>query len=225
VPVERGKLWRADDCRLTRKYDGEFEARELGGALFAGERVRRKSGGCYTASDLARLDQFGEFYAVFDVLAVPGKWVGTLPLRTRHGELEARARAFDGQRVITAETVQDVAGALAAGAEGVCRNEWDSPYGTMLAVKRGGIWVCRVSGVNGTQSAEIERAEGVGGETFNIQHSTSNIQWKPAGRVKLGGGKIDRVRVGSLIRVEGMGLTRGGKIREPRPCREWLVKF
>lgn len=225
VPIESATLWRPDEARLTRKYDGEFEARELGGALFAGEWVRRKSGGCYTASDLARLAAWGEFYAVFDCLAVPGQWLGNRPLQVRQAALNDRAGAFDGQRVILAETVVDVAAALAAGAEGVCRNEWGAPYGAMLAVKRGGIWLCRVSRLGGTQAAEIERAEQTDGETFNIEHSTSNIQWKPAGRVKLGGGKIDRVRPGSLVRIEGMGLTDGGKIREPRPCREWLVKY
>jgi hypothetical protein len=45
------------------------------------------------------------------------------------------------------------------------------------------------------------------------------------GRVKMGGGKCDQVRIGSIIRVEGLGLTDLGKIREPRACREWLVKL
>ena len=63
----------------------------------------------------------------------------------------------------------------------------------------------------GTQSVEIE------------------INGQPAGRVALLGGKCDRVRVGSVLKVEGFGLTPAGRIREPRVCRDtptsWLVRF
>jgi hypothetical protein len=45
------------------------------------------------------------------------------------------------------------------------------------------------------------------------------------GKVTLRGGKCDQVRIGSIIRVEGMGLTSVGKIRQPQPCREWIVKY
>jgi hypothetical protein len=49
------------------------------------------------------------------------------------------------------------------------------------------------------------------------------------GKVTLRGGKIDRVRVGSIIKIEGLELHASGVIRDPRPCMDtetsWLVKF
>jgi hypothetical protein len=69
---------------------------------------------------------------------------------------------------------------------------------------------CRVISTGATQSVGIADAE-TGADR---------------GHVTLRGGKCDRVRVGSAIKVEGMGLTAAGRIREPR-CTEkvWLVKF
>ena len=63
-----------------------------------------------------------------------------------------------------------------------------------------------------------------GEQTSDFRLPTSDF-----GSVPLLGGKCDRVRVGSIIKVEGFGLTAGGKIREPRVCRDtatsWLVKY
>ena len=59
-----------------------------------------------------------------------------------------------------------------------------------------------------------------------IEGGTSNIE---CGHVALRGGKCDRVLVGSIVKVEGFGLTAAGMIREPRVCGDtptsWLVKF
>lgn len=102
----------------------------------------------------------------------------------------------------------------ARGGEGVCAFDWDAPWGEMLACKRLETFLCAVTGFcGGTQSVNIALA-GTG---------------KPCGHVALRGGKCDRVRVGSIIKVEGFGLTAAGCIREPRPCKDtamsWLVKF
>ena len=42
--------------------------------------------------------------------------------------------------------------------------------------------------------------------------------------VRFGGGKADRIHVGSIVRVESVGLTSVGKIREGKLASEWLVK-
>jgi len=77
------------------------------------------------------------------------------------------------------------------------------------------IFLCRVCSIGGSQSVGIEVVE---------CQSGGNIHPAPC-FVPLQGGKVDQVRVGTLIRVSGMGLTAAGKIREPKACREWLVKY
>jgi len=103
---------------------------------------------------------------------------------------------------------------LAHGGEGVCAFDWDAPWGEMWACKRLETFPCIVTEFcGGNQSARIALA--------------SNGQ--PCGGVVLRGGKIELVRIGSLIKVEGYGLTTAGMIREPRLCRDtprsWLIKY
>ena len=98
---------------------------------------------------------------------------------------------------------------IAAGGEGVCAHDWDAPYGEMLAYKASEIYTVCVTATGATQSVQIaDVATG-----------------RPMGNVPLRGGKCDRVRVGSILRVEGMGLTDKGLIRQPQPCADWLVQF
>ena len=98
---------------------------------------------------------------------------------------------------------------LKAGAEGVVAVDWSAPWGNLVAHKANSIHTCRITSTSGKQSVGIADA----------------ATGQDRGRVKLGGGKADQVRVGSIIRVEGMGLTDAGKIRQPQPCREWLIQF
>jgi hypothetical protein len=84
----------------------------------------------------------------------------------------------------------------------------------MLACKRIVEMVCLVTGfVPGIQSVAI--ADPTTGQ--------------PRGRVALRAGKLDKVRIGSLVKVIGMSLTERGLIREPRLCSDspgsWLVKY
>ena len=104
---------------------------------------------------------------------------------------------------------------LNAGGEGAVFKSWDSTYfAPMLAAKRIETWICRVAGFNGgTQSVRI--VDGASGQA--------------RGNLPLFGGKCDRVRVGSILKVEGFGLHASGLIREGRVCRDtpdsWLVCF
>jgi hypothetical protein len=84
----------------------------------------------------------------------------------------------------------------------------------MLAAKRLETWVCRVAGFNARQSVRI----------------VDNASGQERGNLPLFGGKCDRVRIGSVVKVEGFGLHhRCGKIREPRICKDtdtsWLIQF
>lgn len=153
----------------------------------------------------------GDFYA-FDCVEFEGVDVRTHSLSSRlnyrdslavqHGILTVRTDT-DGVRLLI-----DV---LANGGEGVVRKQPNSNYFTaMEACKRSWIWHCRVRAVSPmAQSVEIECAD-----------SGADL-----GRVPMRAGKADQVRKGSLIRVEGLCLTKNGKIREPRLCREWLTAF
>lgn len=104
---------------------------------------------------------------------------------------------------------------LNAGGEGALFKSWDSTFfAPMLAAKRIETWICRVAGFNGgTQSVVIVDA----------------ASGQARGKLPLLGGKCDRVRVGSLVKVEGFGLHRSGLDREPRVCKDtsesWLVQF
>ena len=219
--VQRGELASLRNVNYSRKIDGELATATFrsgvqgqGGveAVLACENmVSMRSGGFYTESDRLNFDRYGSWLAVWDILSVNGVSVGNEPLRLRLAQLAALAPLFKpSDRLFMVETSQNpdfVAKCFDSGAEGVCAKDLDSGYGSMLAAKVGGVWTCRVSSVGATQSVGI------------VDAVTGQIR----GNVSLFGGKVDRVRVGSWIRIEGLGLTRDGKIREPKPAREWLV--
>jgi hypothetical protein len=212
---EQAREWQAADFLIQRKYDGDLSRVQLGGgATVLAEFMRPKSGGFFTAADHAMHARFPMgWWAALTVDELNGENVLHESTAWRWGCLRKLA-SFFAPDIVMAEVVTDVDAAFAGGAEGVVGHAWEAPWGEMLAVKQGGVWTCRVTSVGGTQSVEIQ-----------IVQSPESTVGRPAGRVKLGGGKVDRVRVGSIIRVEGMGLTDGGKIRQPVACREWLVKF
>jgi len=204
--------------RRTRKYDGEFSVIELAGCTVLAERVTAKSGAFLTAEDRALIAQHGAFYAAFDVVSHDGQSVRHFNTAWRVDILNQilppsniRPQAVNGfVPVILAETVTESAEAvMARGGEGVCWQDWSAPYGEMQVIKAAEIFVCKVTGRSAGQSVFI--ADAATGEA--------------RGAVALRGGKCDQVRAGSIIRVEGMGLTDAGKIRQPNPCREWLVSY
>ena len=215
-PVKRIVKQFTPGGRRTRKYDGVFNVLKIAGCTVLAEHVRPKSGGFFTAEDRALLAEFGEFWAVFDVLSDTHGDLQRYHMEYRQGVLNSIARYFgqDGRRVVLAEDVgyndQTAESVIARGGEGVCRVDWAATYADgMEVIKAAQIYVCRVTRTGATQSVGI------------VDAATGEDR----GNVKLGGGKCDQVRAGSIIRVEGMGLTDAGKIRQPVACREWLVKF
>lgn len=140
----------------------------------------------------------------------------------RHYGAETRAMMRDdicraaGVRVVQShynggELLQAV---LARGGEGIVRKMPGATYfDAMQAAKRLATWVCRVARLDlATGGADI------------VDHITGESR----GRVPLRN-RAALCRVGSLVKVEGLELTAGGKIREPRPCKDtpasWLVQF
>lgn len=150
----------------------------------------------------------------FDCLMADGQDIATQPLRLRWPEC-VRLAGLAGLPVV--RTSNDgpalLRAVLEAGGEGVVRKLPDSPFfEPMEAAKRCQQWLCRVVGFPGaSQSAVIVDAQ----------------TGEDRGAVPLLGGKVDRCRVGSVIKVEGFGLHASGRIREPRPCKDspdsWLV--
>ena len=122
---------------------------------------------------------------------------------TAHGIPQVRGTMTNGAALL--QLVMD------GGGEGVCKKRLDATwYDAMIVAKRMDIWLCRVRGpVHGTQSVFIEDA----------------ASGQDRGRVALRGGKCDHVRPGSLIRVEAMAAHDSGKLRQPNPCRDWLVQY
>ena len=160
---------------------------------------------------LAGEDVRGEFTA-FDCVEADGQDVRGLPLedRLRLRDSLAAFAGVDTVRTVLRDGAALLREVLARGGEGVVLKSPGSYYDPMIAAKREGVWTCRVVGhCGGKQSVFIVDAE-TGADR---------------GKVTLRGGKCDQVRAGSIIRVEGMNLTESGKIRQPQPCREWLVSF
>lgn len=208
VPLATGMAWRNDGRTLYQvKEDGCFGLQICDCRLpiekqtiLAGERLRDGS------------------FVAFDAVQSGGVDVRSWPLIERWEILQSEISnqqseipirlvesSPNGARLLTA--------VLNHGGEGVVAKAWDAPYGEMHACKRVESYQCVITRTGGTQSVEIADA----------------CTMAPRGHVALRGGKCDRVRVGTIIKVEGLGLTVAGRIREPRPCKDtsqsWLVRF
>jgi len=197
---------------LQRKYDGELAHVEVAGAVILAERMRGEiSGHFYTPEDRAMFRAYGEWYAAITVAQWQDGSNVLLKDTFRRWDYMATLVKFFPHNMLPADvytTWEQAERALAFGAEGICAHAWDGAWGTMHCHKVQSVYECRVASVGNTQSVGI------------VDAATGT----PRGNVKLGGGKSDQVRVGSVIRVEAMGETDDGKLRQAQPCREWLVR-
>ena len=203
VPLHKGQLWRNDGAHLYQeKADGRFELCSIADCIFAGELMKT-----------------GKFIA-FDIIKSGIEEVSWWPLRERWSllvGLEPILRANGAEIVKSSlEGGKLLESVLLAGGEGVVAKEWGGNYfAPMAACKRLERFDCTITGfVPGSQSVFISAM--VKGEL------------RPVGKLKLGGGKVDRVRGGSILKIEAMGLTARGMLREARVCTDsptsWLVK-
>lgn len=220
VPLAVGRDWSGGAGYLyEEKMDGRFSTREAVHGrerfILAGEAMPG-----------------GEFYA-FDVIQIDGQDVRQRPLRERLAELDRRWPPAElGTRNSKLETIlrpargnggEFLEAVLARGGEGIVAKHLDQPFGVdWFKCKRSEIFFVIVTDCGGaTQSAEVALADA--SSEFRVPSSAARM------RVPLLGGKADRVRVGSVLKIEGFGLTPAGRIREPRVCKDtptsWLVRF
>ena len=204
------------DYSLTRKYDGEASSVKIGGAVIRTEFMRTLiSGHRYTDSDREMFKRWpGGWHAALTVMELHGENVLQYSTQERDRFMASLVPHFTPD-IILAESVTDVEATMASGAEGICAVDLSAPFGSMFVVK--GFWegVCEVAESPGSsQSVAI----------------CDPVTKQPRGRCTLSGGKIDRVKQGSLIKVLGMCLTDDGKVREPRVDNtsggdSWLKQF
>ena len=190
---------------IQRKVDGCLARREVAGAVLLGQLVTTRSGAFLTIEDRGMIERYGSFFAAFTVESAHGEPVLNRSTRERWGILCSYVPHFPPDVVLVEQSSIPL---VLTDEEGYVAHDWDAPWGSMLCVKQEQIYDCTVVAIGGTQSAEVM-----------VEQTGATC------RVKLGGGKIDQCRVGSKIRVGGMGLTDDGKIRQPTACRAWLKQF
>jgi predicted DNA-binding WGR domain protein len=214
VTRETARLWSPAEFLIQRKLDGCFATRQHAGYTLLGELVSARSGAFLTTADRALIAKHTSFFAAFTVSGLAGANMLEMDTRTRWRALQSLARGFPADMVL-AETVSDVDAVFAAGGEGCVAHPWGGVWPDMLACKVNGIYLCRVVETGATQSVRLCDA----------------VTGQDRGSCKMGGGKCDQVRArsancdGSVIRVESMGLTESGKLRQPVLASEWLVQF
>lgn len=210
VTLAEARAWSPFEYLVQRKFDGELATRTVGNAVLLGELVTNRSGAFLTASDRAMLFDHGSFFAAFTVAEIDGQNMLEFSTVHRWRALLELVPQFPADVVLAHQT--NAPSSLTT-EEGYCAHAWNAPFGEMLCHKVLSQWICRVSETGKTQSVSICDA------------TTGQAR----GKVKMSGGRCDRLRVGSLVKIEGLGLTDGGLIREPRPCMDtqdsWLVKF
>ena len=103
---------------------------------------------------------------------------------------------------------------LAIGGEGVVAKPLDAPFGAnWFKCKRSQVFLCAVAKLDHMRGS-VELADAATGQA--------------RGKLPLRG-KFDRVRVGTVLKVEAFGLTERGMLREARLDRDtetsWLVSY
>ena len=152
----------------------------------------------------------GEFTA-FDCIQANGQDVRGLPLAKRL-TLRDTLCQFHGigtVRTVWANGAGLLAEALASGGEGVVMKSAGSFYEPMIAAKRSQIHTCIVTAIGPGQSITLK----------------DSITGQARGKCPAGGGKADRLRAGSQVRVECETIHESGLFRSAKLCREWLVSF
>lgn len=206
VSLAEARAWSAGKFLIQRKMDGVLARREVGRAVLLGELVTARSGAFLTALDRAYIAKYGSFFAALTVESIGGKNILKYNTAARCWILSDLVYKFPPDVIIVPQ--RTVPEAL-TDEEGYVAHALDAPWGNMLCHKQASIYVCRVTSTGASQSVGICDAEtGV-----------------DRGRLMLGGGACDRVRVGSIVRCEAMSEHEGGKLRQATKCREFLVKF
>lgn len=175
---------------------------------------QEKLDGCFAVREVAGGILVGEdvrgTFTAFDCVEMDGQDVRSLPLERRLMFRDTLCH-FSGISIVRtawgdgAALLKDV---LENGGEGVCLKSPGSYFEPMIAAKRSIVVQCRVASIGPGQSITLHDSDG-----------------GDLGKCPAKGGAADCVRVGSMVRVEAACYTVNGKLREPKLCREYLVKF
>lgn len=191
---------------VTWKNDGSIFQEKLDGKF----HLKSVAGGVLAGEMMPS----GEFFA-WDCVRYAGEDLRACELMTRLNAMNILCRN-NGVRIVESSFDGTVLlrSVLDRGGEGVVKKSpHASYYLPMIAAKRVQVFICRVSSVGGKQSVGI----------------VDNLTGQDRGRVSLFGGKADRIRVGSILKVEAYGETASGLLREPRPDKDspesWLVSY
>lgn len=213
--IPRGQPWPGGDYLQQRKYDGRFEPAgvTVGDCRLIAERMTSPP----AASGHECQTTGGVWFAVHSVASVAGEGVLHLPTRDRWALAARLARHFPPWLTLaqTGTGPGFAEAVIAAGGEGVCLHHLEAPWGFMLAIKRREVFICRVAALDGS----------TGGAELVLDDDPAH----QVGRVPLRGNKFERVRVGSVLKIEAFGMTPAGKLREARPDADapdsWLVRY
>ncbi len=208
VPLPTGLAWSGGNWLYQEKLDGQFCAREMGCSVVVGELL-----------------PLGQFFA-FDCPVIDGQDVRRAPLQHR---LECLNR-FSFPQPKRGNGGEFLEAILASGGEGIVAKPLDSPYGIgWLKCKRVEVFYCVVTGKagDGRQSVRIAHCPPFQ-DVKNVVVSRRE-KFEAAGNLQLRGEKFDRVRVGSILKLEAFGKHKSGLLREARLDNDgadsWLVRW
>ncbi len=110
--------------------------------------------------------------------------------------------------------------------EGGCAKCLDFPYGEMHVVKRSQVFYTRIIALGEfVSSVEMELLPDLNAET--LAQPIGSLQ--NCGKMPLRSTKYDRVRRGSVLKVEAYSQNESGKLREATPCKDtedsWLWRY
>lgn len=225
VPLDEARRWRTGNGWLYQeKMDGRFGIVRcrLTGTTTVGEHVAD-----------------GRFVA-FDLVQLGTEDIRNWPLRERWRALKAIHNLPAMVSIVPAVNGgEGLEAVLAAGGEGVVAKDLSSPYGMGLwKAKRQEVFYCAVTELNQTGRQTVRLGLLPSGLLPSVIYDLRDFQpgadtplqdLPDAGWMPLRGTKFDRVRVGSVLKVEAHGRHPSGLLREARPDQDtpdsWLVRW
>ena len=202
VPLAAGLRWRAGNSSgflYQEKSDGRHEFADIAGAVVNAERM--------ASGDLV----------VNDLVSIDGQDLRREPMRIRWAELVRWSAFFArGTRLCrTGPGGEFLEYLLRDGGEGVVAKPLAAPFG-----------------VNWHKCKRCQAFQVV---IIALDHARGSVAladprtMQPRGRLSLRGGKFERVRLGSVLKVEVYGLAARGLFREARLDHDgpgsWLVSI
>lgn len=233
--------WRASDqFHDTEKLDGKFTMMNLShdGTLVCVAASHESASNPYVPSGIATLA--GEklpdsrFFA-FDIAFYAGGDVRLSPLKARLEILDSITPEFDLLRPRTRPSTMSPGDFLKSvvehNGEGMVRAELNSRFGQGLtAAKRRENFLVRVTAIHSQSISFEEVRDSVIRRRQALAASNGrHVLREVAGKCPLRMSKIEKVRIGSVLKLTGYGVSAQGAIREPQPDKDtptsWLIHY